>query len=67
MVLKEIKAIYNDAINYNINKTEFFWARQPPVGQIFLIHGVSKITQQDPPQSVEVLWTSYQFFAETFT
>ena len=68
MILKDIKAIYNNAINYNTNKAQFFFlARQPPVGQGLLIHEVSKITHQDPSQSVGLLWTSDQFFAEIST
>jgi len=48
-------------------KHSLFLARQPPVGQVLLIHEVSKITYQDPPQSVGVLWTSDQLVAETST
>ena len=40
--------------------------QRPPVGQGLLIHGV-QITNNDAPQSVELLWTSDQLVAETYT
>jgi hypothetical protein len=45
-----------------------FLARQPPVGQDLLIHEeYIRITQNDAPQSVGLLWTSDQFVADTST
>jgi len=47
--------------------TVLLLARRPPVGQGFLIHEVSRSTNNDAPQSAGLLWTSDQPIAETST
>jgi hypothetical protein len=43
----------------------FFFLRQPPVGQGLLIYEVSRSHTNDAPRSVGLLWTSDQLVAET--
>jgi hypothetical protein len=43
-----------------------FLRQQSPVGQVLLIHEVSR-SHNDAPQSVGLLWTSDQLVAETST
>ena len=67
LAIHNLSAEWCCIIMYFSDTSACFCRDSPPVGQGLLIHEVSKITHNDAPQSVELLWTNDKLVAKTST